>query len=317
VAGFWSDYGKSLKPLAVEEPIDVYVHRPLAYVLAKVLYPTPVSPNAITLGSILFGSTAGYSFCVEYDHHMQVGAACLFSSAVLDCTDGQLARLRKTASAFGRMLDGVADFVSIGAAVIGVAYHLWRGYGDPTWLGALIMLFLAITVVTGSFHTSSYDHYKNVYLRLTTPAFHEGEDYESALERYRSEARYERRIWARIAWLVYLFYVKSQRDYVARFDPHTCLRLESLPTFDERTAEIYRMHAEAPMRVWRAWFGMGSLVFGVAVAAFFDVILVYLAARLVAQNALFYGWLRPAQRVASRSAFEAMGLSTGTSLSAS
>ena len=50
--GFWDAYFRSLKPLEVEEPIDVWVHRPPAYVLARILLPTPVSPNAVTFGSI-------------------------------------------------------------------------------------------------------------------------------------------------------------------------------------------------------------------------------------------------------------------------
>ena len=49
-SGFWSGYWQSLKSLDVEEPIDLYVHRPLAYLLARALLPTPVSPNLVTLG---------------------------------------------------------------------------------------------------------------------------------------------------------------------------------------------------------------------------------------------------------------------------
>ena len=59
--GFWAGYWKSLKPLAVEEPIDVWVHRPLAYLLARALLPTPVSPNLVTMISIVFGLVGGVS----------------------------------------------------------------------------------------------------------------------------------------------------------------------------------------------------------------------------------------------------------------
>ena len=43
----------------VEEPIDVYVHRPLAYLLTRALFPLPVSPDAVTLLSILAGLASG------------------------------------------------------------------------------------------------------------------------------------------------------------------------------------------------------------------------------------------------------------------
>jgi len=35
--GFWSRYRASLKPLEVEEPIDIFVHRPIAYVAARMI----------------------------------------------------------------------------------------------------------------------------------------------------------------------------------------------------------------------------------------------------------------------------------------
>jgi hypothetical protein len=60
--------------------------------------------------------------------------------------------------------------------------------------------------------------------------------------------------------------------------------------------------------VFRNWFGSGLLVFGIAVAAFFDVLEWYMLARLVVLNAAFYGYVRPAQRRASKAAFEELGL---------
>jgi hypothetical protein len=61
------------------------------------------------------------------------------------------------------------------------------------------------------------------------------------------------------------------------------------------------------MRVWRAFFGFGSLVFGIAAATALDVLDAYMVLRLVLMNAVFYGYLRPAQRRASEGAFRAMG----------
>jgi phosphatidylglycerophosphate synthase len=306
--GFWSGYWKSLKPLDVEEPIDVWVHRPVAYVLARAFLPTPISPNLVTFMSIIFGAVAGSAFLSTYPGHLQVGGLALFLSAVLDCADGQLARMRGTSSRFGRMLDGVADLVVTVAAVCGATAYLWRAHSEPLWLGAVTMAGVVATVVTGSFHTGMYDHYKNVFLRMTTPHYREGEDYESALERYRERPVAEFGFFARLAWPVYLFYVKGQVDYVRKFDPYTATRIERLPEFDERRAEIYRRHALPLMRVWRTWFGFGSLVFGIAAAATLDLIEVYLLARLVVMNAAFFGYLRPAQRRASKAAFDDMGV---------
>ncbi|MEZ4224957.1 MAG: CDP-alcohol phosphatidyltransferase family protein [Polyangiaceae bacterium] len=305
--GFWAAYKKSLKPLDVEEPIDVWVHRPLAYVLSKVLYPTPVSPNLVTLISIVFGVTGGVLLVTSSPWHMQLGALCIFLSAIFDCADGQLARMRGTSSALGRMLDGAADLVVSVATVGGGAFVVWSKFNDTWWTGAIALALCLATAVTGSYHTSTYDHYKNVFLRLTSPRFREGEDYETARARF-DEKRAEGGLLVRLAWYPYLFYVRSQATYVLGFDPHTSAMFSRYPEFSEANATIYRKHALAPMKVFKACFGFGSLVFGLTVFAALDLVEVYMVLRLVLQNAIFYGYLRPLQRRASKAAFEEMGV---------
>lgn len=303
---FWDGYWKSLKPLEVEEPIDVWVHRPLAYVLAKILYPTPVSPNLITVCSIIWGLIASVCMVLDFRGHLVAAGATLFLSAVFDCADGQLARMRGTSSALGRMLDGVADLVVSTVSVAGGTYLVWQAAHATPLQGALAVVMCALTIVTGSFHTSTYDHYKNVFLRMTHPKYREGEDYEVALERYRASAA-SASLPVRLAWPIYLFYVKRQRDYVERFDPFTKTRLATLPPFSEQAASVYREHVGAPMRVWRSWFGFGSLVFGMSVSIALGVVHYYMLFRLLLLNAIFYGYLRQHQRRASQAAFAALG----------
>jgi hypothetical protein len=306
---FWDGYWKSLKPLDVEEPVDVWVHRPLAYILARAAYPTPVSPNMITLGSIVLGVSAGACMLAGFRWHMQAAALGIFLSAVLDCADGQLARLRGTSSAFGRMLDGAADLVVSTAVVAGGTYVVYRQFEHPWWHGLLAVLLCVATILTGSFHTSAYDHYKNVFLRFTHPQYREGEDYEHALQRYR-DTDANAAWWVRLVWPIYLFYVKSQADFVGRFDPWTPRRLSLIPAYDAATAAVYRAHAAGLMRVWRSFFGFGSLVFGMSLAMAFELVPHYMLLRLILLNAIFYGYLRPRQRVASRAALERIGITS-------
>jgi hypothetical protein len=302
---FWEGYWKSLKPLEVEEPIDVWVHRPLAYLIARASYPLPVSPNAITVVSILLGLC---SSAAMFAGLLPLAGAALFASAVFDCADGQLARLRGTSSVFGRMLDGTADLVVSIAAVGGGTYLVWREYSEPAWLGVVAVALCLVTIVTGSFHTSSYDHYKNVFLRFTHPSYREGEDYEQALERF-EQTRASASPLMRVFWSIYLFYVRSQADYVVGFDP-AASKLSRIPSYDPERARIYREQAGSLMRLWRTLFGFGSLVFGMSVTIAFGVVEYYLWFRLVVLNAIFYGYLRPRQRRASIQAFRSMGVPT-------
>jgi phosphatidylglycerophosphate synthase len=303
--GFWARYFRSLKPLEVEEPIDVWVHRPPAYVLARLLLRTPISPNMVTLGSIALGVSAGAAIFANFPGHLPLAGALIFSSAVLDCADGQLARLRKSSSAFGRMLDGVADLIVSSVVVGGGAWLVLRKFQQPHWLLALTLVLTVLTILTGSFHTTMYDHFKNVFLRLTHPSYREGEDLETAERRHRA-GRAELSGFMRLIWGIYFFYMRSQRDYAEKFDPFTAPLVQNYPEYSAQRASIYRKHAGSLMRVWRTFFGFGSLVFGLAVSIAFDLTEYYLLFRLVLLNAVFYGYLRPGQRRASERAFREM-----------
>lgn len=300
-------YRASLKPLEIEEPIDVYVHRPLGYLVAKLSFHTPISPDLITLLSIFAGMSAGVVMLSHAAYKMQIGAALIFLSAVLDCADGQLARMRKTSSAFGRMLDGTADLVTMGAVVPATVFLIWRSFATPWWAGITAVMLCIVTIVTSSFHTTMYDHYKNVFLRLTGP-YQEAEDYEAALARFTAKDPASLSLLSRICYPVYLFYLKGQRDYVMKFDPFTSSRLTLFPPFDPGRAAIYRELAGAPMKVWRTTLGFGSMVFGLALFNALEHPEIFLLYRLVVLNAVFYLYVRPMQRQASREAFRRMGL---------
>jgi len=301
--GFWDAYFRSLKPLEVEEPIDVWVHRPPAYVLARLLLPTPVSPNLVTVGSIIVGCAAGAAIFAGFPGHLPLAGALIFASAVLDCCDGQLARLRKSSSAFGRMLDGVADLVVSTVVVGGGAWLVLRKYHEPLWFFWLALVLTATTIVTGSFHTTMYDNFKNAFLRMTHPSYREGEDPSAARARFEAQ-RGQMTFVIRLVWSVYFFYMRSQSDYADKFDPNTRRLLSVNPDFNARNAAIYRKYAGPAMRLWRTFFGFGSLVFGLAVSIGLDITEYYLLFRLLLLNAVFYGYLRPQQRLASRRALQ-------------
>jgi phosphatidylglycerophosphate synthase len=303
---FWSGYWASLKPREVEETIDVYVHRPLAYVIARALRPLPISPDFVTALSILAGIASAVSLLASFPYHLQTSGLLLFLSAVLDCADGQLARMRGTSSLFGRMLDGTADLITVGAVAPASAWVMWCQLTTPLWVKGTVLAVTCIAVVTTSFHTTMYDHYKNVFLRLTG-SYQEAEDYESARER-REKTRGTTSFVSDLAYPIYLFYLKSQRDYVKKFDPYTSARVTKFPPYDPERGEIYRAVAGPVMTYWRRYFGFGAMVFSLAVFNALAHPEYFVAMRMFILNPIFYLYLRPTQRRASREAFLRMNL---------
>lgn len=302
---FWSGYWQSLKVRAVEEPIDVWLHRPLGYLLARAALPTRITPNGITLLSTLCGVAGGVLLFLDFPWRAQCAAACIFLSAVLDCADGQLARMRGVSSLLGRMLDGVADFAVIVGVGLGSTWVFWNDHREPPLEGAVALLLSLLMALTGPRHTAMYDHYKSLYLALTEPGYQDADDYESAKRRRQGSARGEL-LAERLTWPVYLYYLNGQAGFVRSFDPFTTTELHKLGPFDPVRAAIYRRHAEPLLRLWRGWFGFGSLIFGFAVSIAFDALDVYIAFRLLGLHSLYYLYMRPTQRRASQHAFQEM-----------
>ncbi len=306
-AGFWSGYWQSLKSLDVEEPVDLYVHRPLAYVLARALLPTPVSPNAVTLASMALSLYA--AFLVVWPstpHHFQWAALCCFLGTVFDCADGQLARMRKTSSVIGRMLDGTADVLGLSAILIAGTYHNYLKYCSAWWHTLLCVAFSLVVAVLTSIQTTLFDHYKTVFMKLGVPGFKEAESYPEVRRRYEAQTSFTP--VTRLAWLLYLQFVGNQSRTVRKFDPYTVTEFSILGEYQPERAQIYRDHAGAVMGTWRRWFGYGSLMMGISLALAFEVLEYYMVLRVTIYVLAFYGPLRSRQRKASQAAFAALGV---------
>ena len=139
------------------KPKDIFwnkfVARPLAAVVIVPLARTRVTPNQITLvtlpvflaGAALIAFRPGWgALCA--------GVGILELSYVLDCADGQLARLKGTSSPVGAHLDFLMDELKAFALVAAVAVRLWRPAHEARWLleglAALVAVAGAISLTT-------------------------------------------------------------------------------------------------------------------------------------------------------------------------
>ena len=98
----------SMKSDDTEEWIDVYFTRPVGLAFALLWHRLGVSPNTITLLSIVLGVAAGAMFYFQNLCYNIIGVVLLVLANLCDSTDGQLARLTNQRSMKGRCLDGFA-----------------------------------------------------------------------------------------------------------------------------------------------------------------------------------------------------------------
>lgn len=130
-----------------------WVCRPPAAVVVYFLRNTPITPNQVTFLSALVAAGSGLMFALLPGHLWLVLAALVFEfSFVLDCADGQLARLRKIASPLGHLLDFLMDEIKAMFIFACVAYRLWHGSGDDLFLvaglGGLFALSSGLTLTS-------------------------------------------------------------------------------------------------------------------------------------------------------------------------
>lgn len=80
--------------------------RPLTLVVVNY---TSITPNVITITSILFRLVTAVAFLAGTREGYVIGAIAYYCAYLLDCMDGAVARLRKMSSEFGRFLDHFGD----------------------------------------------------------------------------------------------------------------------------------------------------------------------------------------------------------------
>jgi phosphatidylglycerophosphate synthase len=130
-----------------------WVARPPAAVVVYALRGTPITPNQVTFLSAVVAAGACAMFALLPGHGWLVAAAAVFElSFVLDCADGQLARLRKMASLLGHLLDFLMDELKAMLLYGCVAVRLWREAGDDRIL--LVGLAALFCVASGISLTS-------------------------------------------------------------------------------------------------------------------------------------------------------------------
>ena len=177
---------RSLKPVETEEPLDLFVYRPLSFLLVMLLRPLPVSPNAITVLSMAAGVVAGVFFGTATRMGNLYGSLSLLIANILDCADGQLARVRGTSSRLGKTLDGIADGVTYLSVTGGICFAMARSSGIAGWVWILYGFGM---LASSLLHIYLFDYFKNEFIFYTVPEYHEKLEGLESLERQRQTLR--------------------------------------------------------------------------------------------------------------------------------
>jgi hypothetical protein len=142
-------YRLSLKMPEAEELLDLAIYRPLAFLLVRIIHRLPVTPNQISILSMGAGLAAAGYLAAGSPAALQAAAIWYFAANVLDCSDGQLARIQNSGTPLGRIVDGTADYISSTAIFLGIGAG-YAGMNPLLWL-LVIAAGVASAVQSGMF----------------------------------------------------------------------------------------------------------------------------------------------------------------------
>jgi len=118
--------------------VATFLSRPVARLLTPVALRLGLTPNGVTLVSVLLGLLAAGAFATGSWPWLVVGAVLLQSSLVVDCVDGDVARYRRAFTPTGAWLDASTDRLKEFACYGGLAWG--AGTGRTAWALAAVML---------------------------------------------------------------------------------------------------------------------------------------------------------------------------------
>jgi phosphatidylglycerophosphate synthase len=130
-----------------------WISRPPAAVLVWMLKGTRVTPNQVSFLAIAVAAGGGATLIFWRTWLGLIVAGLLLQLAyVIDCVDGQLARIKSMASPVGALLDFMLDEVKAFLVIASAAARLYLQSHDPKWLliglGGLFVAATGITLTT-------------------------------------------------------------------------------------------------------------------------------------------------------------------------
>ncbi len=215
----------TFKPYDTEEHLDYFIFRPLASYIVRTTVSTSITPNQLTIISLILGIFTGFCFYSFEPVSLFIGIMLLFISNVFDCADGQLARARGTGSMAGRIFDGFADnlvFLCIYIAIVlkyqSQSFLLIEGNTTYGWTIWLMAVFAGIG---HSLQSSFFDYYRNEYISFVIKGYESEATTVEGIKKELESIKGERqKAFDRLLLRLYILYTALQE----KVNKQNCIR---------------------------------------------------------------------------------------------
>lgn len=276
-------FSSLLKSRDVEDPVNLWLHRPLAYGFVAATFRTPITPNQITVLAMLVGMVAGAMWLHGTPTAMVVGGILLWTSAILDGADGIMARAKSMHSDFGRALDGTADAVVAVFTVFPGFAHLWLVEQNP-----MHMVLAVPAIFSAVLHLWFYDYYKESYLAIVNGRS-DGNEVEAVKEMAENAKKEGRSLIERFAVSQMMLPMMLNQQRLTRLTNPGAKTVRAMPASPEMI-ERFRQNNAAVMKGWSI-ISLAPHSYLLAICGMLDRFDLYLWIRLVFMNVVFVALL--------------------------
>lgn len=114
--------------------VDMYLNRPVASLVVRAVFNTPVTPNGLTYISFIIGILGAFSFSRGNPMYFILGGICAQLSSIIDGADGMLARAKNMCSNYGSHLDLFLDRILDFSLLVGISLGASIHFKNPNLL---------------------------------------------------------------------------------------------------------------------------------------------------------------------------------------
>ncbi|HLF13425.1 MAG TPA: CDP-alcohol phosphatidyltransferase family protein [Bacteroidota bacterium] len=279
-----SRIASTYKSRDVEETIDVFFYRPLGYLVARACAPVGLTPNAVTIVSIVIGVAAGHLFYYRDFASNAWGIVLWVVADILDSADGQLARITGRKSKLGRILDGLGSNIIFLSIYLHLMARMAATHPEVHWAWFLVLVVAG--GVSHSLQSSLADYYRNAYMKFVVDHSKSELEGSDGVRREYESVTFSGQPLEKLLMRMYLNYTIQQESLSRNFQ---ALRKKAASEFGANIpgwfSEEYR-RANLPLMKYYAILTTNTRVIILAACVLLDAPWVYFSAEVVGINAV-------------------------------
>ena len=200
----------TLKSQDTEEWIDLIFYRPIGYWWALFFRKLNVTPNTVTILSIILGMAAGIMFYFTDLWINIIGMTLLVWANSYDSADGQLARMTGNFSRVGRILDGIAGDLWFITIYIAIFLRLMPEWSYQIWI---------LGLTAGYFHIKQAaiaDYIRNFHIMFVKGKKGSELDDSEKLREQVKRLTWKNNFIEKLFMIFYIPYTKDQERWTPR-----------------------------------------------------------------------------------------------------